>query len=281
MTKRIDSHHHLWKVERGDYHWMPDDGPLHHDYLPEDLKPQLDAAKIDGTILVQAAMTVAETEWLLQLANRPDSFVYGVCGWVPLDTDDAVKHLEWFAQQQKAVSVRPMLQDLPEDDWIAQPTVVENLKRLPALGMRFEVLSFPPQLPHAFRALEQVPDVPVLINHLSKPTYRHMQPEWQQWMRAFAGRENAYCKISGMVTEVGPDWQTDDFRAHVDFVLEHFGPRRIMFGSDWPVCRLAAEYHQVITLADTLTASLDDTQQAAFWGGNAAAFYAIDTGDGS
>lgn len=276
MTKRIDAHQHYWRVERGDYHWMPESGALRHDYLPADLVPLNREAGIEGTILVQAAETLAESDFLLDLAASETSMVLGVIAWAPLDSDEAVPHLERYGADARVVSIRPMLHDLPDVAWITRPKVVENLRRIAKLGLRFDVLSYPEHLPYALQAVDQVPDLPVVIDHLSKPRYRPgVEETWRRWMGEFASRPQVCCKVSGMVTEVGPDWRADDVRAHVDFVLKAFGPRRVMFGSDWPVCLKVASHGQVVQLAEELTAHLSSEERTAVWGGTAARFYGV------
>lgn len=277
MYRRIDAHHHFWKANRGDYHWMPDKGPLSNDYLPDDLIPLNKDANIEGTILVQAAQTVAETEFLLDLAAQPESPVLGVVGWVPLDSPDAILQMEKFAGHSKIVGIRPMIQDLPDAAWILQPQVIENLRQMPKLGLCFDLLTYPHQLPQTFEAVTQIPDLDIVVDHLSKPHYRQELDAngWRHWMEQFAKLPRAFCKLSGMVTEVGSDWKIDDFRAHVDFVLEAFGPERVMFGSDWPVCLLAASHDRVVELAEQLIAPLSVDEQAAIWGRTAAKFYNV------
>ncbi len=273
---RIDAHHHFWRVARGDYHWMPTSGPLHRDHLPADLQPHLRTAHIDGTVLVQAAQTVAETDFLRKLADEPDSPVLGIVGWAPLDSPDAPNTLDRLATDERVVAIRPMLQDLADADWVTRPTVVENLRRLPALGLAFEVLSYPQHLPYALAAIDQVPDLAVVIDHLSKPTYRPQPTDgWRHWMAEFARRPQVHCKLSGMVTEVTGDWSADDFRAHADLVLDLFGAERVMFGSDWPVCLQAASYGEVVGLAEDLLADLSDHERAHVWGATAARFYGL------
>lgn len=276
MTRRIDAHQHFWKVKRGDYHWMPASGPLRQDYLPEDLAPLIGTAAIDGTILVQAAQTIEETRFLLDLASRPDSGVLGVVGWVALDSDAGPAQLEELASCPKAVAVRPMLHDLPDAAWITRPTVIENMRRLPSLGLRFDVLSYPKHLRHAVEAIEDVPDLDVVIDHLSKPRYHGgVAEDWRRLMAELGQRPRVHCKLSGMVTEVGPGWTVDDFRAHSEIVLESFGPSRVMFGSDWPVCLQAASYAEVVRLADELTSGLSKAERADVWGLTAARFYGV------
>lgn len=276
MPRRIDAHHHFWQVQRGDYHWMPESGTLRHDYLQSDLTPHLEAAHIEGTILVQAAQTVAETNFLLEQAALPGSQVLGVTGWVPFDSAQSVALLEKYAAHPRLLAMRPMLQDLSADDWIMQPQVLDNMRRLPDLGLRFEVLSYPQQLPFACRAIEQIPELDVVIDHLSKPQYGpELQKEWRSWMKEFARNPRVYCKLSGMVTEVGADWSIADFQAHVEYIFEIFGAHRVMFGSDWPVCLQVASYKEVVTLAEHFTSQLKDEEQDSVWGETAARFYAI------
>lgn len=274
---RIDSHQHYWRVERGDYHWMPADGPLHRDWLPADLAPLNLAAGIDGTIAVQAAQTVAETEFLLELANQPQNAILAVVGWVDLDSDHAGADLERLAADPKLRAVRPMLQDLHDPAWILRPRVLDNLRLFADLGLAYEVLSYPGHLPYALQAIERIPDVLVIIDHLSKPTYSSPPPEfWQTWMARFAERDNTAVKISGMVTAVGPGWTPEVVRPNVEAVIEAFGTDRIMFGSDWPVCLQAADHAGVIKLAEQLTAGLSATEQEAFWSGTATRYYGLE-----
>jgi L-fuconolactonase len=271
VARRIDAHQHFWRVARGDYRWMPDRGPLRRDYLPADLWPLTEAAGIEGSIAVQAAQTVAETDWLLGL---DDPAILGVVGWCPLD-DPADGTIERLAAVPRCVGVRPMLQDLPEDDWIARRVARRELERVAAGGLVFELLAHPRHLPHALRAFEPIADLVVVVDHLAKPDYRGELGRWADDMRTLAARPRTYCKLSGLVTEVGPGWSADDFRRHADVVLDAFGPDRVMFGSDWPVCVDAASYAEVVELAERLTAHLDARERAAIFGGAAAAVYGV------
>lgn len=277
MQRRIDAHQHFWIVDRADYPWMPEDGLLHKDYLPPDLVALNRAAGIDGTVLVQAAPTVAETEFMLSLSEQADSQILGVVGWVPLDSADGARDMERLVAHPKMRGLRPMIQDLPDDRWILQPQVMENLRQMPRLGLRFDVVTFPRHLPAVFEALQQLPELDFVIDHLSKPRYREgiEADGWRHWMRRFAELPRAHCKLSGMVTEVGAGWSVDDFRAHTDVILEAFGPERVMFGSDWPVCLLAATHAEVVGLAEQLTASLSAGERAAVWGVTAERFYGL------
>lgn len=272
---RIDAHQHYWLVDRDDYHWMPADGPLRADYLPADLVPLNEAAGIDGTILVQAAQTDAETVFLLGLAEDESARILGVVGWTPLDDPRAGETIERLATHAKLAGLRPMLHDIADPDWIARAVAAETLRQIEATGLVFEVLSFTEHLPAAYEALERVPELPVAIDHLSKPRYADPDPRWFELMRAFAQRPGTLCKLSGMVTEIGPAWQVDDVRRCAEFVLETFGPERVMFGSDWPVCLKAATHAEVVSLAEQLTAGLSAAEREGVFGANAANFYNV------
>jgi L-fuconolactonase len=273
---RIDAHQHYWRIARGDYHWMPADGPLHQDWVPSDLAPLNAAAGIDATVVVQAAQTVAETEFLLDLADRPENSIMAVVGWVDLDSDDALQDLERLSAHPKFRAIRPMLQDLNDPAWILRPRVQRNLSRLTDFGLVYELCTYPGHLPYAWEVLAEVPDLPVIIDHLSKPVYSSPPPEfWRTWISRFARRDNTAIKISGMVTEVGPGWTPDIFRPNVEVAIEAFGPDRIIFGSDWPVCLQAADHAGVVGLATDLVSGLSPSEQESFWSTTARSYYGL------
>lgn len=269
---RVDSHHHLWRVDRGDYHWMPDEGPLREDHLADRLLPELVASNVGATILVQAAQTVDETRFLLGLAREIDQ-VRGVTGWVDLEQPDALETVAALADEGPMLALRPMLHDLADPAWIARPQVVDNLRGLAAAGQRFEVLSFPEHLPAAYEALAEVPELPAVVDHLSKPTYEwDRDADWRRWMLRFAERPRTSCKLSGMVTEV-EGWSVETFRPYAEFILDAFGTDRVMFGSDWPVCRQANSYGEVVDLAGRLIDEFAPHEAEAIWRTNAEDFY--------
>lgn len=276
--RRLDAHHHLWsaaRVERGDYPWMPTDGPLRGDHLPEHLTPALEATGVGGTIVVQAAPSVEETRFLLELAHATD-FVLGVTGWVALDRPEDAELLAEFAADEYLRAVRPMIHDLPDPNWVIRPQVHANLERLVEMGLRFEALTRTEHLPAIDAALEAVPELPAVINHLSKPTYRpDADDQWRQWMLRLAERPNTWCKLSGMLTEVGPGWSPAQFQPYADFLFETFGADRVMFGSDWPVSRQLLEYPDVVALTDQLVAELGPAELDAFWAHTAERFYGV------
>jgi L-fuconolactonase len=250
----FDAHHHLWKVSRGDYHWMtPSMAVLARDYLVADLQPELQKAGVTRTIVVQAAATEAETEFLLGIAART-SFIAGVTGWLDLADRDFPRRLEHFRKDSKFVAIRPMIHDVPNDAWILEPQVLGNLKHISEVGFRFEFLTFPRHLPYVLRALEQVPELHAVMDHLSKPPIAKgaLEP-WASLMTQVADYPNVYCKISGMVTEARHDsWTPESLAPYVHHVIDVFGSDRLIFGSDWPVCRLAAEYSQVVAVARSI-----------------------------
>jgi L-fuconolactonase len=250
----VDAHHHLWKVSRGDYHWMkPEMTVLARDYLAEDLEPHLRKASVARTVLVQAAQTEAETDFLLDLASRSD-FIAGVTGWLDLADAGFPKRLAHYRQHPKFIAVRPMLQDLRDDAWILQPVVLRNLSCLAEMGFPFEFLTFPRHLPHVLRVLEVTPGLHAVIDHLSKPPIASGEIEpWASLIRRVADFPGVHCKLSGMVTEADhAHWSPDSLAPYVHHVVDVFGVDRLLFGSDWPVCRLAAEYGEVVNALRTI-----------------------------
>jgi L-fuconolactonase len=274
----VDAHHHLWKVSRGDYHWMtPDMTVLARDYLIEDLQPHLRKSSVVRTVLVQAAQTEAETDFLLDLASRSD-FIAGVTGWLDLGDPGFPNRLARYRLHPKFLAVRPMLQDIADDAWILRPVVLRNLKQLAALRFPFEFLTFPRHLPHVLRALEQTPGLHAVMDHLSKPPIASGEIEpWASLIRRVAEFPNIQCKLSGMVTEADhARWSPDSLAPYVHHVVDVFGVDRLMFGSDWPVCRLAAEYGEVVNALRTiLGARLGPQEIEKVFRGNAERFYGL------
>lgn len=273
----VDAHHHLWRISRGDYHWMTP-GLLARDYLIEDLLPNLRKASVARTVLVQAAQTEAETDFLLDLASRAD-FIAGVTGWLDLAEPTFPERLAHYRLNPKFVAVRPMLQELRDDAWIVQPVVLKNLRHLADLRFPFEFLTFPRHLPHVVRALEETPGLHAVIDHLSKPPIASGELEpWASLISDVAEFPDIHCKLSGMVTEADhARWSPDSLAPYVNHVVEAFGVDRLLFGSDWPVCRLAAEYGEVVNaLRTVLSASLGPQEITKVFRSNAERFYGLE-----
>lgn len=247
----VDAHHHLWQVARGDYHWMQGAPQiLNRDYLANDLAPILSRFDVRRTIVVQAAQSTAEFDFLLETAARTD-FVAGVVGWLDLDSDDFPAMLATYSAMPKFAGLRPMLQDLDDDAWILRERVVKHLRLLAEQDVPFDFLTFPRHLPHVLKVLDLVPGLRAVIDHLSKPPIAVGALEgWREDIAKVARFENVFCKISGMIGEADPEhWTVSDLEPYVHHVASCFGPDRLMFGSDWPVCRVAAEYGDVLAAA--------------------------------
>jgi L-fuconolactonase len=274
---RVDAHHHVWRLDRGDYGWLtPALAAIYRDFTLKDLEPLIAAAGVDATVLVQAAPTVAETEFLLEVARTSAGLVRGVVGWVDLASRDALPTLERLAENPLLKSVRPMLHDLPDDEWIVRSDVDPALSELPKLGLAFDALVRPAQLPALARMLERHPDLAVIVDHGAKPGIA--MDTWEPWatrIAAVARHPRSACKLSGLVTEAGPRWTVDRLRRYVDHLLECFGPNRLVWGSDWPVVELGGGYRSWAAASDTLLAGLTPADRAAIYGDNARAFYRL------
>lgn len=275
---RIDSHQHYWKAERGDYHWMSPAVPiLCRDYLPSDLRPSLLRHGIEKTIVVQAAQTVAETDFLLELATTNDS-VAGIIGWLDMEAPAFIEQFEKYIKHPKFLGLRPMLQDLPDDRWILRPQVISALEYVAETDVPFEFLTYPRHLPFMLEVLQSIPHLRAAIDHISKPEIRvgRLEP-WKYWISHLARYSNLFCKLSGMITEADHQhWSIDDLRPYVEHVIDCFGTDRVMFGSDWPVCLQAGSYDQVIgALEEILSARCSEELERKVFGDNAVSFYKL------
>jgi L-fuconolactonase len=238
----------------------------------------LQARGIAGTVLVQAAATVAETDYMLTLADEND-FIRGVVGWVNLCASDAVITIERLARHPVFKSVRPMLQDLPDPAWIATAPIGPAIHALVQLGLRFDALVRTPHLPHLLAFARRHPALPIVIDHMAKPDMAHHEfTAWRALMAPLAALPHVHCKLSGLVTEIGPQWHVNTLRPYVDAVLDLFGPERVMWGSDWPVLNLAADYTRWADATDLLLQNRTAEQRDAVLGGNAIRFYGLAPG---
>ena len=275
---RIDAHHHFWRLDRKDYGWLTKEAypKLYRDFLPKDLEPHLRACGIDRTVLVQGAETVAETEFLLDIAHKTP-FVGGVVGWVDFAAKDAPDVIARLAKDKALKSLRPMLQGLPEDDWILRPELAPALNSLKPNGLKFDVLIFPRHLPHIAKFFARHAELPMVIDHGAKPYIAKAEIEpWRSEMQAIARDfPLVCCKLSGLATEAAPDWKAQDLKPYVEALLEIFGPKRLMWGSDWPVLNLAGDYRSWFEIAQNLTRHLSSADRDDIFGGTAARFYGI------
>lgn len=277
MTMRVDAHQHFWRIDRGDYGWLtPTDTPrLYRDYLPDDLAPLLAEGRIDRTVLVQAAESLAETEFLLGLAEATP-FVGAVVGWVDFASPSAAGEVFRLAKHPQLKGLRPMLQDLADAEWILGEAVQPAIRATAAAGLRFDALIKPAQLPAIRTLLARYPDLPVVIDHGAKPRVADGEiAEWAGHMRVIARDSHAVCKLSGLATEAPPGWSVETLRPYVDVLLEAFGPSRLMFGSDWPVLTENGDYAGWLAAATSLTADLSEAERAEVFGATAARFYGI------
>ncbi|MFO1310939.1 MAG: amidohydrolase family protein [Burkholderiales bacterium] len=277
MTGFVDAHHHVWTLARGDYGWLtPDIGVIHRDYSMKDLAPYLEHVGVTATVLVQAAPTVAETKFLLDVAQRSEGVVQGVVGWVDLTAPDAIPTLTRLARNGLLKSVRPMLQDMADDAWILRADVGRALAALPRIGLRFDALVRPAQLPSLIAMLDRHPDLAVVIDHAAKPDIAH--GAWEPWashMRAAAAHPRVRCKVSGLVTEAGRGWTIDQLRRYFEHLVEIFSPQRLMWGSDWPIVDLVATYKSWYAATVALTAGWSPADRTALMGGTARRFYGL------
>ena len=270
----IDSHQHFWRISRGDYGWLgPDLTPLYRDYGPDDLQPVLDRHSIERSILVQAAPTVAETEFLLDTAAAAP-FVAGVVGWVEFTVPDAAEIMTKLAANPLIVGFRPMVQDIPDNDWLVRPDLSAAFRAMIERSLVFDALVLPRHLSRLLVVADRNPELTIVIDHGAKPAIRDgsLDP-WRADMAAAAARPNIVCKLSGLVTEARPEWSVDHLRPYVDHLLEVFGPERLLCGSDWPMVNLAGGYDLWRESSLQLVASLSEIERAAVLGGTAARIY--------
>jgi L-fuconolactonase len=273
---KLDSHQHFWRYDPAQYPWMQPSWPIRRDFLPPDLKPLLDAAGLDGSLAVQARQSLEENRFLLALADA-NPFIKGVVGWVDLRSDRVEDQLAQFAPHPKFVGVRHVVQDEPDDNFLLGAAFQRGIGRLRQFDLTYDLLIFPRQLPAAIKLVESFPEQPFVLDHLAKPPIKTgaLSP-WREQVLELAKFPNVLCKVSGLVTEAEwSGWRPADFRPYLDVAFEAFGPSRLMYGSDWPVALLAADYAQVFTLAQDYLAGRPTVEQELFFGGNAARFYGI------
>jgi L-fuconolactonase len=275
---KIDAHQHFWKYNPVEYDWIDDSmAVIRRDFQPADLRREISEAGVDGVVSVQARQIVEETEWLLRLANEND-FIRGVVGWVPLRDPNVGKVLKKLAVNPKLHGVRHVVQAEPDDHFILGSDFNRGIKLLSQLGLAYDILIYERQLPPTIEFVDRHPDQVFVLDHIAKPRIRdNLLEPWRKNIRELARRENVYCKISGMVTEADyKQWTEEQLKPYVETVLEAFGPRRLMFGSDWPACLVACSYtrwHEIVT---RFASRLSTNDRAWIFGKTAIKAYGLD-----
>jgi len=274
---RIDAHQHFWTIRRRESGWpTPELALLHRDFGPADLLPHLSDHAIGGTVLVQSEASRADTDFMLELAAG-NPFIKAVVGWVDFEAADAPAQIARLAANPVLRGLRPMLQDIGDDAWICRPTLEPAIAALLRHGLRFDALVYPRQLPPLHAFARRHPELPIVIDHAAKPTIAAgtLDP-WRADIAALAALPNLRCKISGLVTEARADWQIGHLRPYVAHLLQVFGPRRLIWGSDWPVLNLAGNYGRWVDASERLLADVASSDRAAIFGDNARQFYGLD-----
>lgn len=273
---RIDSHQHFWNYHPDRHEWIgPEMGRLKRDFLPEDLYPVLQASQIDGCIAVQAEEHLRETAFLLELSDS-HPWILGVVGWVEVAQDNLDELLDSWSQASKLLGFREILQS-KEPEYLLRKEFVRGIQKLGSRGYTYDILTYPQQLPAALSLVDKCPNQRFVIDHLSKPDIK--TGDWKAWKKSlqpFGERDLIYAKVSGLVTEADwKKWNTQELFPYLEIALEIFGPKRLLFGSDWPVCLLAGEYEQVLEVIESFTNQLSAAEKEAILGGTAQEFYSI------
>ncbi|MGW5695025.1 amidohydrolase family protein [Streptomyces asiaticus] len=283
MPRRIDAHHHLWDLTRREQPWM--DGawaePIRRTFTPDDLAPHLDAHRIDATVVVQSSSSVEETRELLALAGGSDR-IAGVVGWADLTDPGVGEVLAELAAGpggDRLVGLRHQVQDEPDPRWLDREDARRGLAAVADAGLVYDLLVTPRELPAAIDAVRELPQLRFVLDHAAKPPVASGERDpWALQLAALAALPNVDCKLSGLVTEADWDgWKPEQVLPYAWHVLDAFGPGRVLFGSDWPVCVLAATYDEVVALAERAALRLGEGERAAVFGGNAARAYGLGT----
>jgi L-fuconolactonase len=274
--RRIDAHHHLWDLSARPQDWLS--GPIRRSFSPEDLRAVTEPAGVDATVLVQVLNDIDETAEFLAVDS---DLVAGVVGWVDLTAPDVAEQLDRLRSGpggDRLVGIRHLVQSEPDPDWLMRPDVLAGLRAVRDAGLAYDVLTRPHQLPAALVAVRALPDMVFVLDHLSKPDIAHglIEP-WATHLTALAAEPNVTAKLSGLVTESGPQWTVSSLKPYVDVALDAFGPDRLMVGSDWPVCLLAASYAEVFDAASDLCSGLSVAERSEIFGGTAARVYGLGT----
>ena len=273
---KLDSHQHFWKYSPQQHNWIDDSMvSLKRDFLPNDLEPHLIENKIEACVVVQADQSEKETEFLLELATQYE-FIKGVVGWVDLRAKNVEERLQFYSQNQYFKGVRHIVQS-EKQDFLLDPAFQNGIGKLGNLNLTYDLLIYSHQIEAAIKLVSQFPNQKFVLDHLAKPNIKNGKIDpWKNQIQRLAQFSNVSCKISGMVTEADHShWKPSDFIPYLDIVFDAFGENRILFGSDWPVCLLAASYQEVYQLITDYTANFSLEQRDKLFGANAERFYNI------
>jgi L-fuconolactonase len=273
---RIDGHQHFWDLSRGDYQWLtPRLTPIYRDFLPEDLVPVFARHGIEGTVLVQAAASDAETDFMLSLADG-NRFIRGVVGWVDFADPASPDRIGALARHPLLKGLRPMIQDIADDDWMLRPELDAAFLALIEHNLTFDALILPRHLDQLLTLIQRYPEMRVVVDHCAKPEIAAGNFDgWAARMAAVASASAAFCKLSGLVTEAGAGWSVETLRPYVEHVIDVFGPERVIWGSDWPVCTLAASYDAWCEASDVLLSDCTSEERDAMLSDNAMRAYSL------
>jgi L-fuconolactonase len=273
----FDAHLHLWKYSQEQYPWMLDgmEGIRQNFLIPELQKAARDAG-ISGTVAVQARQTIEETKWLLGLGGSSD-LIRGVVGWVPLVDPDVAKQLEALAAEAKLKGVRHVLHDEPDDFYMLRDDFNRGVSRLKDFGLQYDILIFERHLSQTIQFVDRHPNQRFVVDHIAKPRVKaQVRSPWQELITELARRENVCCKLSGMATEADwRQWTESDLRPYFDITLDAFGPKRLMFGSDWPVILVACDYKRWAEMVRSWISEMSAAEQAFIMGGTAKLAYSL------
>ena len=275
---RIDAHQHFWRYNPAEYDWIDDSmASLRRDFLPADLRMEIDRAAIDACIAVQARQSIEETRWLLDLADR-HPFIAGVVGWIDLQADEVAAQLGEFAARSKLIGVRHIVQSEPDDRFMQRPAFRRGIAQLADFDLTYDILIYPKHLASAAELVAQFPRQRFVLDHLAKPDIRAGEmSEWERGIRTLAGFPHVFCKVSGLVTEADwMRWTPKDLTPYLDVAFDAFGANRLMAGSDWPVCTVATDYSQVIGVLDEYLNARPPVERGAVMGGNAERFWNLE-----
>jgi L-fuconolactonase len=272
----IDSHQHFWKISRGDYSWMsPDNKVLYRDFSSSDLFSIIKDKNISQTIIIQAADTVAETEFILNIANK-NSFISGVVGWVDFNKSDVIFEIDKLSQNKYLKGFRPMIHDIANENWMLNDSLDFGFKYLIKKNLTFDALVRPKHLKNLYIFAKKYNNLLIVINHIAKPNILNQEiDEWKKDMKKLSELENVFCKYSGVLTEVDKNYSLEQIKPYVDFIFEIFKTNKIMWGSDWPVLTMVEKYENWFEIAQNLISHLSDDEKMNIFSNTAANFYKL------